>query len=102
MTGIGFGNSGASTDTIEKTVVEVDETVPHVVIVWDDDVNTMNYVAAVFVKHFKLDVDTAIKKMLEVHNNGKSILDSGSKTDMEFHALVLDVQYGLTTTVEKA
>lgn len=71
------------------------------VVVWNDDYHTFDYVVAVFIKHFGLTPDVAVQKMLEVHNNGQSTLDHGSKSGMEFHALVMETEYGLTATVEK-
>lgn len=71
------------------------------VVVWDDNVNEFEYVVKVFVKHFNLTVDAAFEKAWRIHHYGKAVLDQGSRTEMEFHAMVLNNDYGLTATVEE-
>src|ERR1041385_8892117 len=46
----------------------------YLVICWDDPINTMLYVTHVFQKVFGWTRQLAEKRMLEVHNNGKSVL----------------------------
>lgn len=70
-------------------------------VVWDDDVNTMEYVTAVFMRHFKLPEIQALKKMMEVHMEGRSILATGSREEMEFHVVAMG-EYGLTASLEKS
>ena len=56
---------------------------PWVTIVWDDPVNLMNYVTYVFQKLFGYSEPHATKLMLEVHNDGKAVVSSGSRESME-------------------
>ena len=84
---------------------EVDELVapdvPWVTIVWNDPANLMSYVTFVFQKYFGYDKKKAEKLMLEVHEDGKSVVSSGTREEME-----RDVQamhgYGLWATMQKA
>ena len=73
---------------------------PWQVIVWDDPVNTMEFVVAVFMKHFKLAEDVAMLRMLEVHQDGKSTLDCGDRDSMLDHKKAMNA-YGLQATVEQ-
>lgn len=89
---------------LEKEPVIEEQTQDHhgyKLLVWNDDVHTFDYVIYVFMKHFGLSEDMATRKTLEVHYQGKSVLAHGSKIDMEVHALVMDLNYGLTATVEE-
>jgi ATP-dependent Clp protease adaptor protein ClpS len=56
---------------------------PWVTIVWDDPVNLMNYVTYVFQKLFGYSEPHATKLMLQVHNEGKAVVSSGSRESME-------------------
>ena len=73
----------------------------YVIVVLDDDVNTTEYVTRVFMKHFKLSNELAITKMLEVHETGRSVLDSGSWEEMKLHHEAM-LHYGLLSKIEKA
>ena len=69
------------------------------VLVHDDDVNTMDYVVAVFMKHFKLQAEDAMRHMMEVHLEGKSALAAGERDAMLAHKVAMN-DYGLQATVE--
>lgn len=56
---------------------------PWVSIVWDDPVNLMSYVTYVFQKLFGYTEPHATKLMLQVHNEGKAVVSSGSRESME-------------------
>ena len=56
---------------------------PWVTIVWDDPVNLMTYVTYVFQKLFGYSEPHATKLMLQVHNEGKAVVSSGSRESME-------------------
>jgi ATP-dependent Clp protease adaptor protein ClpS len=64
-------------DSVETTAA------PWVTIVWDDPVNLMNYVTYVFQKLFGYSEPQATKLMLQVHNEGKAVVSSGSREAME-------------------
>ena len=71
---------------------------PWVVIVWNDPVNTMDYVAFVFQKLFGYSRDKATKLMLDVHHKGRAVVSSGTRESMERDAQVLH-GYGLWATI---
>jgi ATP-dependent Clp protease adaptor protein ClpS len=56
---------------------------PWVTIVWDDPVNLMTYVTYVFQKLFGYSEPQATKLMLQVHNEGKAVVSSGTRESME-------------------
>ncbi len=74
---------------------------PWVVIVWNDPVNLMTYVTMVFQKVFGLSRENAERHMLEVHNNGRSVLWSGMRERAELYVQQLH-GYLLLATLERA
>lgn len=70
-----------------QEVVEPREAVdvrrPWVTIVWNDPVNTMEYVAWVFQKLFGYGKAKARSLMLQVHNEGRAVVSTGSREQME-------------------
>jgi ATP-dependent Clp protease adaptor protein ClpS len=74
---------------------------PWVTIVWNDPVNLMSYVTYVFEKYFGYDKKKAEKLMLEVHNDGKSVVSTGTREEMERDVQAMH-EYGLWATMEKA
>ncbi len=73
---------------------------PWVTIVWDDPVNTMNYVTHVFMKVFGYPKPKANKLMLDVHNTGKAVVSSGPRERMELDVATLH-GYGLWATLQQ-
>ena len=73
---------------------------PWVTIVWNDPVNLMSYVTYVFQNYFGYAKRKAEKLMLEVHNDGKSVVASGSREEMERDVQAMH-DYGLWATMEK-
>jgi ATP-dependent Clp protease adaptor protein ClpS len=73
---------------------------PWVTIVWNDPVNLMSYVTYVFRTYFGYDTKLAEKLMLEVHNDGRSVVSSGSREEMERDVQAMH-EYGLWATLEK-
>jgi ATP-dependent Clp protease adaptor protein ClpS len=69
------------------------------VVVLNDPVNLMSYVVMVFKKVFGFDEQTARKKMLEVHELGRSIVWSGLREKAEAYAFTLQ-QWHLTAVLE--
>src|ERR1044072_5668887 len=69
-------------------------------VVWNDPVNLMSYVTYVFTKYFGYDKKKAEKLMLEVHNDGKSVVSHGSREEMERDVQAMH-EYGLWATMEK-
>ncbi len=74
---------------------------PWVTVVWNDPVNLMSYVTYVFETYFRYDRKKAEKLMLEVHNDGRSTVSSGSREEMERDVQAMH-EYGLWATLEKA
>ena len=73
---------------------------PWVTIVWNDPVNLMSYVTYVFQKYFGYEKKKAEKLMLEVHEDGKSVVSSGSREEMERDVQAMH-EYGLWATLDK-
>lgn len=73
---------------------------PWVLIVWDDPVNLMNYVVYVFRTHFGYSREEAERLMLLVHHEGRAIVASGPREEMERHAQAMH-DYGLQATIAK-
>ena len=70
-------------DTALENILATDT--PWNVIVWNDPVNLMTYVSYVFRSHFGYSRARAEELMLQVHNNGKAIVFTGSREDAEKH-----------------
>jgi len=73
---------------------------PWVTVVWNDPVNLMNYVTFVFQTYFGYPKKKAEKLMLEVHNDGRSVVSDGSREEMERDVQAMH-EYGLWATMEK-
>ena len=69
------------------------------VVVLNDPVNLMSYVVLVFKKVFGFDETRARKHMLEVHEQGRSVVWSGVREKAEAYAFTLQ-QWHLTTVLE--
>ena len=69
------------------------------VVVLDDPVNLMSYVVMVFKKIFGFDEMTARKHMLEVHEQGRSVVWAGVREQAEAYVFTLQ-QWHLTAVLE--
>jgi ATP-dependent Clp protease adaptor protein ClpS len=74
---------------------------PWVTIVWNDPVNLMSYVSFVFTKYFGYEKAKAETLMLEVHEDGKSVVSSGTREEMERDVQAMH-EYGLWATLDKS
>jgi len=102
--------SGAGTETEEIVVPDTVEEllgaddvrpdVPWIIIVWNDPVNTFEYVTFVFQKVFGYSRAKARRLMLEVHHEGKSVVSSGTREKCEADVARLHA-YGLWATLQK-
>ncbi|WP_240641323.1 ATP-dependent Clp protease adapter ClpS [Nocardioides ferulae] len=72
---------------------------PWVTIVWNDPVNLMSYVTYVFRSYFGYSKAKAEKLMMEVHRDGKSVVSTGSREEMERDVQAMH-EYGLWATME--
>lgn len=73
---------------------------PWVTIVWDDPVNLQTYVVYVFMELFGYSKVKATELMLQVHNDGKAIVSTGSREEME-HDVARLHEYGLWATLQR-
>ena len=98
---IDFPRATLEAPTIEKEEATKQEIeMPWNVIVHNDPVNLMSYVTMVFQRVFGYPRERAEKHMLEVHNNGRSILWSGVRERAELYVQQLH-GYLLLATIEK-
>ena len=92
---------GGGTATQERVGEQLLGQEPWVCIVWNDPVNTMQYVTYVFQTHFGFSKEKATRLMLEVHNDGRSAVAMGTKDEMERDVTAMQA-YGLWATLEPA
>jgi ATP-dependent Clp protease adaptor protein ClpS len=102
-------NSGVSTTFEAPANVELDETVsgddverdkPWIVIVWNDPINLMSYVTLVLQKLFGYSRTKATRLMLQVHNEGKAVVSSGTREKAEYDVSRLHA-HGLWATMRQ-
>jgi ATP-dependent Clp protease adaptor protein ClpS len=74
--------------------------VPWVTVVWNDPVNLMTYVSFVFQEYFGYDRKKAEELMLQVHEEGRSAVSSGSREEMERDVAAMH-GYGLWATMQQ-
>jgi ATP-dependent Clp protease adaptor protein ClpS len=73
---------------------------PWVVIVWNDPINLMSYVTLVFQKLFGYSLEEATRLMLQVHNDGKAVVSSGTREKAELDVSRLHA-HGLWATMQQ-
>ncbi len=91
----------ADSDTLTKTRTGTALDVPWNVIVHDDPVNLMGYVTYVLMKIFGYDEKKASILMMQVHQQGKSLVWTGQREKAEFYVQQLQT-HQLKTSLEKA
>ena len=79
---------------------EVERDTPWIVIVWNDPINLMSYVTLVFQKLFGYSRQKATKLMLQVHNEGKAVVSSGTREKAEYDVSRLHA-HGLWATMRQ-
>ncbi|MGE4619608.1 MAG: ATP-dependent Clp protease adapter ClpS [Planctomycetota bacterium] len=86
----------------KESSVALDEEIEKLwkVIVWNDPVNLMSYVVYVLQRLFGYNINQATQLMLEVHNDGKSIVKLTEQEKGERYVSRLH-SYGLQATMEK-
>ena len=70
-------------------------------VVWDDPINLMSYVTHVFMEYFHMGRAEAERQMLRVHQEGRAIVSSGGREQMERDVVAMH-EYGLHATLEQA
>ena len=71
-----------------------------IVIVWNDPINLMSYVTYVFQKLFGYPKLKAERLMLQVHNEGRAVVSSGSRERAEADTARLHA-HGLWATMQQ-
>lgn len=74
---------------------------PYVLLVWNDPVNLMSYVSYVFRSHFGYSETKADQLMLEVHQQGRSVVSTGALEQIEADVAAMH-GYGLWATFQRA
>jgi ATP-dependent Clp protease adaptor protein ClpS len=87
------------TSPLPETVTELQLEGMWRVVVLNDPVNLMSYVVMVFKKVFGYDEQRARKHMLEVHEQGRSVVWSGLREKAEAYVFTLQ-QWHLTAVLE--
>ncbi|MCW4384742.1 ATP-dependent Clp protease adapter ClpS [Salinibacterium sp. SYSU T00001] len=89
-------------DTLEHRDARVESAVdaPWQTIVWNDPVNLMSYVSYVFRTYFGFTAVEAERLMLAVHFDGRAVVATGSREEMERHVEAMH-DYGLWATLSK-
>ncbi|CAN5240597.1 ATP-dependent Clp protease adapter ClpS [soil metagenome] len=99
------GFRAADVETVPEIGTELDEqealTPPWQVIIYNDPVNLMTYVAAVIRRIFGYDQEKAHRLMLDVHHKGKAIVWTGEQEKAEFYVQQLQ-SYQLLAAMKKA
>ncbi|MDR1448873.1 MAG: ATP-dependent Clp protease adapter ClpS [Propionibacteriaceae bacterium] len=72
---------------------------PWACLVWNDPVNTMNYVTEVFASYFGYPRAKAERLMWRVHRVGKAVVATGSREEMETNVMAMH-GFGLWATLE--
>lgn len=69
-------------------------------VVWDDPINLMSYVTLVFMTYFAMSREVAEEHMLRVHHEGRAVVSSGGREQMERDVIAMH-EYGLHATLEQ-
>jgi ATP-dependent Clp protease adaptor protein ClpS len=88
--------------TLTSAEISIDQLIdkPWITIVWDDPVNLMNYVTFVFMKLFGYSKERAHELMLQVHNEGRAVVSTGTREEMERDVQRLH-EHGLWATLQR-
>jgi ATP-dependent Clp protease adaptor protein ClpS len=73
---------------------------PWIVLVWNDPINLMSYVAFVFQKLFGYSLEKANQLMLDVHEKGRAVVSSGTREKAEIDVFRLH-EHGLWATMQQ-
>ena len=88
-------------EKIEEAIKEIfSGAKPWVTIVWDDPVNVMTDVTYVLMELFGYSREKAHELMMKVHTEGKAVVSTGSREEME-HDVARLHEYGLWATLQR-
>lgn len=73
---------------------------PWITVVWNDPVNLMSYVSWVFRSYFGFSRERAEELMMRVHSEGRAVVASGPREEMERHVVAMH-GFGLWATLER-
>jgi len=73
---------------------------PWITLVWNDPVNLMSYVSYVFRSYFGHSPEKADELMLQVHHEGRAVVSSGTREEMERDVTAMH-GYGLWATLQQ-
>ena len=85
-------------EPISETLADPD--LPWITLVWNDPVNLMTYVTFVFQEYFGYDREKATELMLQVHHEGRAVVSTGSREEMERDVAGMH-GYGLWATMQQ-
>jgi ATP-dependent Clp protease adaptor protein ClpS len=71
-----------------------------ITLVWNDPVNLMSYVSYVFRSYFGFSASEAQKRMMQVHTEGRAVVATGTREEMERHVEAMH-DFGLWATLQK-
>lgn len=91
----------ADSETLTQTSTDTAIDVPWNVVVHDDPVNLMGYVTHVLMKVFGYDESKAAILMMQVHQEGRSIVWAGQREKAEFYVQQLQA-HQLKSSLEKS
>ena len=91
----------SAAETLAKPFEETSVDAPWNVVVFDDPVNLMDYVTQILIKIFGYNEARATTLMLEVHQQGRSIVWTGEREKAEFYTQQLQ-SHQLKASMEKA
>ncbi len=92
-----FGNGGWQTEQEQST--STIESEMHQLIVWNDDVNTFDWVIESLIEICNHSFEQAEQSALIIHNNGKYAVKKGNYEDLEPKATAL-LDRGIQVTIE--
>ncbi|MBK1883173.1 ATP-dependent Clp protease adapter ClpS [Luteolibacter pohnpeiensis] len=91
----------SETELLTKPIEQTSVDTPWNVVVYDDPVNLMEYVTRVLMSIFGYHQTRATKLMMEVHEQGRSIVWNGDREKAEFYTQQLQ-SHQLKASMEKA
>jgi len=97
----GVAAPAVDTAVAERPAEDLLAQTPWVTIVWNDPVNLMSYVTHVFETYFHYGKAKAQKLMMQVHTEGKAVVSSGTREEMERDVTAMH-EWGLWATLDKA
>lgn len=83
-----------------QALPQVEPELPWITLVWNDPINLMSYVTYVFQTYFGYDKTKSEKLMMDVHEQGRAVVSSGSREEMERDVAAMH-SYGLWATMQK-